>query len=131
MNTKSEQIYAITVARFMKKDKVRYRVDGKRKVVKTDPYIELDDRTWGFFHSFEKAEKDLEINGDTLYESDNKYACITALREGTLNFYDDSDKVYYVWEGSWEEGGYVRQDKMPKELEEYFGKNVCNYMQPF
>ena len=96
-----------------------------------DPVVKLDSRTFGFFHSFEKAEEDLKSNGDTIYESDNKYACIASLKEGTLNVYGDSNKTYYIWEGSWNDGGYVCQDKIPKELEEYFGKNVCNYMQPF
>jgi len=131
LDDKSDSIYAITVARFIKRDKVLYKKDGKRISQKVDPYITLDDRTWGFFHSFERAEEDLEVNGGYLYESDNKYACIASLVKGTLNVYGDGNKVYYIWEGSWDEGKYVRQDGIPKELKEYFGENVCNYMQPF
>lgn len=126
------KIYTVTAGRFYTRELVWYMKNGKRKAQSIDPDTIFSDRDFGFFPTFEEAEKAVLANSCDFYETNNTYACISEVQHGmyTNSYIGKGLKVFYEWEGTEEDGGYIRADGEPEHLREYY-EGVIGYMEPF
>lgn len=142
---KQDPIYAITVGRLYQSTTRRQffeREDGSYgcKKAKVDPYWVEDDRTFGFYHTFEEAEDVLLNNKGDIHEMDYSIACITEMKPGlyTNRQKGTKGKTWYLWcsdSGEWDdswtdEGQYIKQDEEPEIMARHF-KQIIGYWQPF
>ena len=75
----------------------------------------IDSRTWGWFTKLKDAKRGIEKNFGDIFEGMYNMAVIEKVPEGMVVNVPVRE-WWYVWSGSWENGGYVPAVK-PKQYQ--------------
>ena len=119
-NKKPKYIYTVTCLY----DIPYYCIEdpAKKKAIRKR-IISNNSRCFGWYPSFEEAQETVENNYSDIHEYSYKYAVIEKMADGMRLGFERPEEWWYEWEGSHEDGKYVKINK-PKELKGVIGWGI-------